>query len=913
MPRLTTPSALALALFLCGTALPADPATVPVARDPAAVERFGPAYRYPRAGWIVLHVEGDPYERGYQHGHLLAPEIGSALKEFASVVSSKNPEEGWKQLRTLVNALFLRRYDEEYLLEMKGIADGANAAGTRFDGRPLDLVDIVGVNAWTEVLTLDSATEATPTGIEGIRFKDMVPAPERPSQPARCSAFAATGPATRTGKIVFGHITMFGLQGSHCLNVWLDVKPTKGHRVLMQSFPGGIQSSTDYYLNDAGLLVTETTLNQTRFEIEGMAEASRIRHAVQYCDSIDGAVVALTKDNNGLYTNEWLLGDTKTNEIAMFELGTKKTKLWRSSKSEWFGGTAGFYWGCNNAKDVDVRLETVPSMVGRPASVVFAPGDRDLAWQKLYDAHRGQIDESFGFEAFTTPPIASAFSVDAKFTTSELAADLKSWAVFGPPAGRTWEPTSEDRTSFPGVKPLVSGGWTLLDGDPPALTPARPPVTAVDLACVHSAGTSVVSSLSQASHESTGSAVGPAWHGTILPESGGDTWLATAFADYERIVAREKLDHETWSGSLAEAASDGTNLALYPHRCEYLTAARALPGKSPANVQPAVNSGSWYTLAAGRGVYVLADLRARLGAPFEDLMDRFGREHAGKPASTAQLEKLLEEASREDLARFFDDRIGKPGIPRLSLEDVKAEASGDGWVVRGALSQTEATWEGNVEVALETECGSEVETVSLSEPRFELHAKDRPRRLAVDPRNRLLKANGGAFAIDSFEHDLERTLIVHGTSGERVSLREAAELLQRRIASHWSNIFVPVKSDAEVTEEDLRTHHLLLVGRPAVNTITARMKGALPITFGPASFTVLGETYAHPESAVVVAGTNPEDARYSVVAFVGLDATSTRRVVEAPAKSCEVLLIPAGSSPLSLVLPAKELVVSLGD
>ena len=30
----------------------------------------------------------------------------------------------------------------------------------------------------------------------------------------------------------------------------------------------------------------------------------------------------LSKSNNGLYTNEWLFGDTKTNEIAMFEFGT---------------------------------------------------------------------------------------------------------------------------------------------------------------------------------------------------------------------------------------------------------------------------------------------------------------------------------------------------------------------------------------------------------------------------------------------------------------------------------------------------------------------------------------------------------------------------------------------------------------
>ena len=44
-----------------------------------AVETFGPAYRYPAAGWIYLHIEGQPYERGYQHGHLMSREIPEYL------------------------------------------------------------------------------------------------------------------------------------------------------------------------------------------------------------------------------------------------------------------------------------------------------------------------------------------------------------------------------------------------------------------------------------------------------------------------------------------------------------------------------------------------------------------------------------------------------------------------------------------------------------------------------------------------------------------------------------------------------------------------------------------------------------------------------------------------------------------
>ena len=176
---------------------------------------------------------------------------------------------------------------------------------------------------------------------------------------------------------------MSNLYAANYCNVWIDLKPAKGRRFVMQSYPGGIQSGVDYYVNDAGLLICETTIGQTRFDSKGMALASRIRKAAQYAESIDRAVECLKEGNNGLYTNEWLLGDINTNEIAMFKLGTHKTRLWRSSKNEWFGGTEGFYWGCNNTKDLEVRLEAVASVEGRPSVPVFRPSDRDMTWLKL--------------------------------------------------------------------------------------------------------------------------------------------------------------------------------------------------------------------------------------------------------------------------------------------------------------------------------------------------------------------------------------------------------------------------------------------------------------------------------------------------------------------------------------------------
>ena len=343
---------------------------------PEAVRTFGPAYRYPAAGWIYLHIEGKPYERGYQHGYLMAKEIPEYLTRCAIELAGKAEEQSWDAYRTTADALFLRGFDREILEEMRGIADGANDGGAKLLGRKLDLIDIVVANTTVEMGELQSADATTPTGLEGLRFRSNAEYAGRHSPATdHCSAFAATGPATRDGKMVIGHVTWWPQTLSEQTNVMLDIKPETGHRMLIQSYPGGIESGTDWYQNDAGVVLTETTIDQTPFNVQGTPVAFRARMAIQYGGNIDEVVKQLRTGNNGLYTNEWIIGDAKNNEIAMFELGTKHTKLWRSSKNEWFGGTPGFYWGDNNAKDLAVNLEYMPDPQGAPEYVPYVPGE----------------------------------------------------------------------------------------------------------------------------------------------------------------------------------------------------------------------------------------------------------------------------------------------------------------------------------------------------------------------------------------------------------------------------------------------------------------------------------------------------------------------------------------------------------
>ena len=374
-----------------------------------------------RPGWHVVHVEGLAYDRGFQHGKLLAAEIVDYIESLAAIKSHKSPHEAWRDVRMLANALFLRRFDAEYLEEMKGIADGAASAGAEYDNRRIDLVDIVTLNSEIEIAFLDHGLEASPTGLDRTKFKQPQYSQPKATPKEHCSAFVATGPATRDGKIVVGHITMSDIDFVRHYNVWLDVAPDRGHRVVMQTFPGGIYSGLDYYINSAGLVVTETTIRQTKFNPAGKSLASRTRQAVQYADSIDRAVEILADLSNGLYTNQWLLADIKTNEIAMFELGTDRTRMWRSSKNEWFGGTTGFYWGCNNSRDIDVLKETVPDLAGKPANLVQHATLRDKAWLALFGRHSGKVDEAFAFEAYSSAIPLAAFPScgNAKFTYVE--------------------------------------------------------------------------------------------------------------------------------------------------------------------------------------------------------------------------------------------------------------------------------------------------------------------------------------------------------------------------------------------------------------------------------------------------------------------------------------------------------------
>jgi hypothetical protein len=639
----------------------------------ASLRTFGPAYRYPRGGWLYVHIEGAPYERGYQHGYLLAHEIEQYIERCASQLDSKSRKTAWDNGRTVANALFLRGFDKEILTEMKGIAEGAAAAGAKVNGRTIDLVDVVTLNTITELGELNSAMPMTPSGLESLNLMKPRYDPSKMDVPvnARCSAFAATGKATRDGKMVIAHVTMWPLTLAEQTNIMLDIVPTEGHRVLMQSYPGGIQSGTDWYQNDLGVVLTETTIEQSPFNMQGTPVAYRARKAIQYGDSVAKVVELLSTRNNGLYTNEWIVGDARNNEIAMLELGTYKTKLYSSAKNEWFGGTEGFLWGCNNAKDLNVRLEYVPDPHGAPADLPFVPAPRDVKWQEMYQQNKGKIDEGFAATAFRTAPLVSSTTMDAKIATSEMAKSMMMWAVFGKPNQREWVPSAMQKDQFAGNDGLYSSGYRLFQGHPAdaikMLLDGAPKALPITAQAGGDGGGRGGRGGATAANDNL-------WKGWILPASDSDVWLTAGATEYHSVAGSNEADKK-----------------LDAFRAQYRAA--ALEGEqSLLKIAASTTSSNWHSLAEAKGVLLLDALRRAMGDDaFYPLMKDFFDKNTTKAVHAADFEAAAGPAQQALFAKWLNG-TGLPDTadgPLYTAGDLRARL-GSTIVVYGTVTEAGA-------------------------------------------------------------------------------------------------------------------------------------------------------------------------------------------------------------------------------
>jgi hypothetical protein len=361
--------------------------------------------RYEKNGWTYLSLKGTPSALGYAHGYLVAKEIKAV---FTMLDFTLYNDYGYK--RELFSAIvggiwgpIIAKNHAEYYEEMEGITKGANAGGCKvtlddiilwncfasmdalFSIVPQVIKDYPELNKkYGELLGVGGAGHSEGGGISefGHPQPPIVARYKSGGSADRCSGFMAVGDYTKDGKIVCGHITFDNFITGQYYNIMVDLQPTKGARILMQTAPGKVSSETDFYVTSHGFMCTETTIGGfNKFELKDPI-CCRIRKAMQYGKTLDEIHQHLVKENSGDYANAWLIGDTKTNTIMRVELGLKYVNVEKKKN--------GCFIGFNSANDP--RLRNLECANTGHYDMRRHQGARHVRLTQLMEQHKGQID-----------------------------------------------------------------------------------------------------------------------------------------------------------------------------------------------------------------------------------------------------------------------------------------------------------------------------------------------------------------------------------------------------------------------------------------------------------------------------------------------------------------------------------------
>ena len=405
-----------------------------------------------KAGWNIISVEGSPKERGFQHGSLLSAQFNPLVEtlSYALKTQHKYSLEEYIALCSKGRSYFdTHKCCAEWKEELEGMVEGALSRGV--------VITVDFLFAWNMYLGMDP-------------FLSSPPASQKKRSTDHCSAFIATGDATKDGQIVMAHNTHCDFIWATFSNIVQHVKPEKGHPFVIQTLPGLLCSSTDWFLSSSGIIGCETTIADTNYLPQfGKPYFCRIRECIQYADSLDDCVRIMREDNAGDYPCGWMFGDTNTNEIMLLEVA-KTVAEPRRTKS-------GVFYGANFAHDSFIRdKQTANNEEIHNLSTSIGSRNARLDWL-LNKVYWGKLDIKTAkrviadhFDPYKNKTRRGSRSIckhsvrfgaiDGKVVDSKMAKKLRFWGRWGSSCGTAFNMSRKQKKAYPHVPDLKSEPWT---------------------------------------------------------------------------------------------------------------------------------------------------------------------------------------------------------------------------------------------------------------------------------------------------------------------------------------------------------------------------------------------------------------------------------------------------------------------
>ena len=219
------------------------------------------------------------------------------------------------------------------------------------------------------------------------------------------------------------------------------------------------------------------------------------------------------------------------------------------------------------------------------------------------------------------------------------------------------------------------------------------------------------------------------WGVSVSPASKEDWWLDDGFARYSEARYVESAAGEA---GLEEAVKDMSVGAL-----AYDTVPLSSVGKLD------VFSPEFQSLVTDKGAMILHMLRWVLGdQKFDQSMRTFAAQYAGKAATMNEFRQIAETNYGDKLTWFFSQWLDSTGAPEFKTKyTVYRMGNNKGFRVVGEISQDLDLFRMPVELKIDTDGKTEakrVEVVGTNSP-FTVETFGRPRRIVIDPDDRVLK------------------------------------------------------------------------------------------------------------------------------------------------------------------------------